>query len=105
MTGRKQFEVHEISADRDICELRYTCEVAFSRVTQMNGLKDVIPFKLLSLFDDMLHWGHAMVNIGQPLQKPAKWSEHVAAWGPAKMATGKDVDEDSASAKNNEEDV
>ncbi len=38
MTGRKQFEVHEISADRDICELRYTCKVAFSRVTQMNGL-------------------------------------------------------------------
>ena len=53
MTGRKQFEVHEISADRDICELRYTCEVAFSRVTQINGLKDVIPFELLSLFDDM----------------------------------------------------
>ena len=86
MTGRKQFEVHEILADRDVCELRYTCEVAFSRVTQINGLKDVIPFELLSLFDDMLHWGHAMVNIRQPLQKPAKWSAHdVAAWGPGSL--------------------
>ena len=42
LSGRDQFTEGEVSADRRICKLRYTCEVAFSRVTKTKGLRDVI---------------------------------------------------------------
>ena len=29
LRGRKQFTAEEVSADRTVCKLRYTCEVAF----------------------------------------------------------------------------
>ena len=48
LSGRSQFTAEEVSADRIICKLRYTCEVAFSRVTDSDGLKDVIPHRIMA---------------------------------------------------------
>ncbi|EJK69230.1 hypothetical protein THAOC_09527 [Thalassiosira oceanica] len=59
LRGRKQFTAEEVSADRTICKLRYTCEVAFSRVTQTKGLRDVISHDFFVTLDAMNHWGHA----------------------------------------------
>ena len=56
-----------VSADRTICKLRYTCEVAFSRVTDTRGLRDVIPHDFFATLDAMNHWGHANVNIKKPI--------------------------------------
>ncbi|EJK57584.1 hypothetical protein THAOC_22356 [Thalassiosira oceanica] len=67
LRGRKQFTAEEVSADRTICKLRYTCEVAFSRVTQTKGLRDVISHDFFVTLDAMNHWGHATVNIMKPL--------------------------------------
>lgn len=67
LSGRKQFTAEEVSADRTICKLRYTCEVAFSRVTDTNGLQDVISHDFFDILDAMNHWGHANVNIKRPL--------------------------------------
>ena len=69
LSGRKQFSSDEVSGDYEICKLRYTCEVAFSRVTLEAGLRDVIPFGFFSVLDAMNHWGHANVNILAPLKK------------------------------------
>jgi len=65
--GRKQFSAAEVSADRTICKLRYTCEVAFARVTRTKGLKDVIPDDFFPILDAMNDWGHASINIDAPL--------------------------------------
>jgi len=65
--GRLQFSVSEIKVDMDICKLRYTCEVAFARVTTIKGLKDRIPYWFFNDMDDMNHWGHAQVNLMRPL--------------------------------------
>jgi hypothetical protein len=67
LSGRSQFTAEEVSADRIICKLRYTCEVVFSRVTDSDGLKDVIPHSHYGMLDAMNHWGHANVNICRPL--------------------------------------
>ena len=67
LSGRKQFTEAEVSSDRTICKLRYTCEVAFSRVTQTKGLQDVISYDFFPLLDAMNHWGHAAVNLAAPL--------------------------------------
>lgn len=67
LAGRKQFSAAEVSADRTICKLRYTCEVAFARVTSTKGLKDVITDDFFPVLDAMNDWGHASVNIGAPL--------------------------------------
>ena len=69
LNGRLQFGAGEVSKDRDICKLRYTCEVAFARVVEEAGLRDVIPFHFFASLDAMNHWGHANVNLGAPLCK------------------------------------
>ena len=68
-SGRDQFTTDEVSADRRICKLRYTCKVAFSRVKKTKGPRNVISNDLFPLLDAMNHWGHAMVNLDAPLMK------------------------------------
>ena len=67
ISGRDQFTTEEVSADRKICKLRYTCEVAFSRVAKTKGLRDVISNDYFACLDAMNHWGHATVNLDAPL--------------------------------------
>ena len=67
LKGRSQFTSDEVGSDYEICKLRYTCEVAFSRVVQEAALQDVIPYHFFSIIDAMNHWGHANVNLGAPL--------------------------------------
>ncbi len=69
LSGRDQFTTDEISADRKICKLRYTCEVAFSRVTKTKGLRDVISNDFFSILDAMNHWAYATVNLDAPLMQ------------------------------------
>ena len=69
LSGRLQFSTSEVSDDWRICKLRYTCEVAFSRVTNEAGLKDVITAPFFKLLNAMNNWGHANVNLLQPLQR------------------------------------
>ena len=69
LSGRDQFTEGEVSADRRICKLRYTCEVAFSRVTKTKGLRDIILNDLFPLFDYMNNWAHATINLDKPLTK------------------------------------
>ena len=56
LSGRDQFTEGEVSADRIICKLRYTCEVAFSRVTKTEGLTDVISHEFFHLLDAVNSW-------------------------------------------------
>ena len=67
LSGRKQFSAEEVSSDRRICKLRYTCEVAFSRVVLEAGLQDVIPQHFYRLLEDMNQWAHANINLMKPL--------------------------------------
>ena len=67
--GRKQFTEGEVSSDRRICKLRYTCEVAFSRVTKTRALRDVISNDFFQHLDSMNHWAHATINLNKPLMK------------------------------------
>ena len=69
LSGRDQFTEGEVSADRRICKLRYTCEVAFSRVTKTKGLRDVISNDLFPLLDYMNDWVHITINLDKPLMK------------------------------------
>ncbi|KAL7501672.1 hypothetical protein ACHAWT_009484 [Skeletonema menzelii] len=69
LSGRDQFTTDEISADRKICKLRYTCEVAFSRVTKTKGLRDVISNDFFVILDAMNDWAHATVNLDAPLMQ------------------------------------
>jgi hypothetical protein len=77
--GREQFESAETQTDRIICKLRYTCEVAFSRVTDERALRDVIFYPFFSIVDHMVDWGHANNNLKQPLQKPKDYDAYFNA--------------------------
>jgi len=70
LSGRDQFSAGEIISDRRICQLRYTAETSFSRVTDTSGLQDVIPRSFFSLMQDMCDWGHAHMNLCKPLKAP-----------------------------------
>ena len=63
-----QFSSEDVQSDYGICKLRYSCEVAFSRVTDETALCDVIPFHFFAGLNAMNHWGHANVNLGKPLR-------------------------------------
>ena len=69
LSGRDQFTEGEVSSDRRICKLRYTCEVAFLRVTKREGLRDVISLDFFHQLDDMNDWAHATINLDKPLMK------------------------------------
>ena len=68
-SGREQFTEEDVLSDRRICKLRYTCEVAFSRVTKTRGLWDVISNDFSLHLDVINHWGHATINLDAPLMK------------------------------------
>ena len=65
-------EIFGSDGNRDLCRLRYTSEVAYSRATVQDGLKDVIPYHNLSILQHMHSWGHAMMNLRAPLRPPGK---------------------------------
>lgn len=69
LAGRNQFTAAELLDDMRICRLRYTCEVAFSRLTNEACLKDVVDWSMLWYLGAMVHWGHANVNLRKPLQQ------------------------------------
>lgn len=69
LSGREQFTTEEVSADRRICKLRYTCEVAFARVTKTHALRDVISNDFFQHLDAMNHWAHATINLDKPLMR------------------------------------
>lgn len=66
----KQFSMAQLQRDRKICELRYTCEVVFSRVTTEEVLSDVIPYTVLAHIEDAFAWAHANANLKKPLKMP-----------------------------------
>jgi hypothetical protein len=60
----------EIRNDRAKCKLRYTCEVAFARVTLEECLRDVVPYELFRILPHAQAWAHAMNNLAAPLSGP-----------------------------------
>jgi hypothetical protein len=71
LSGREQFSAGEIISDRRICQLRYTAETSFSRVTDTAGLQDVISRNFFTVLQDMCDWGHAHMNLCKPLKTPS----------------------------------
>ena len=69
-SSRKQFTLAELERDRKICELRYTCEVVFSRVTTEKIVSGVIPYSSLAHIEHAHCWAHAQANLRKPLKMP-----------------------------------
>ena len=69
LEGRDRFTAQEVQSDYETCKLRYTCEVAFSRVTSEACLRDVIPYDFFSSLNAICHWAHAHANLYGELQK------------------------------------
>ena len=65
-------ELEGAGGKKDTCTLRYSSEVAFSRDTIQDGVKDVIPYWNVALLPYLHAWGHAMMNIKRPLRLPGE---------------------------------
>ena len=70
LSGRARFTAGEVICDRRVCELRYGSETSFSRVTDTEGLRDIIPRGFFSIMQDMCDWGHAHANLCAPFHLP-----------------------------------
>lgn len=70
----KQYDVLELLDKRSICTTRYISEVPFARLVKMVGLRDIVPYKNLCQVPYMLEWGHAEMNLGNPIRKPGRSS-------------------------------
>jgi hypothetical protein len=74
MQGRRVKQHHETEMEpkRKLCNHRYTSEAGYSRYIDVDGLKDIVPYKNIALILYMLEWGHAMINLGKPLRLPGR---------------------------------
>lgn len=69
ISGRAQFTKSELVSDLRICQLRYTSEVVYSRVTDETCLTDVVRRGLWGVMGAAWDWGHANGNLLLPLQR------------------------------------
>ena len=69
IAGRAQFTHSELVSDLRVCQLRYTSEVVYSRVTDETCLTDVVRRGLWGIMDAAWDWGHANGNLLKPLQQ------------------------------------
>ena len=68
----KQHDVAELITKGNYCKLRHTSEVAFSFFECVDAVKDFVPQENISALPFALEWGHAHINLQQPLRKPGK---------------------------------
>lgn len=78
--GRDQFEVEEVIEDIDLCRLRYTSEVLFSRVTDSGILRGIIPVNRLAYIIEHLNYAYGHASLMQPLAYPDNWNEYVCKY-------------------------
>ena len=86
LSGRKQFTPDEIQSDLILCKLRYTAEVAFSRMTQgMKVLSGIIPRENFSIAAAANSFGHGIcMNFGRPLKQPYRFPQAYYEADPAR---------------------
>ena len=70
----KQYHQDELEPKQELCTARYPNEVGFSRIVDLDILKDVVPYENFTVLPYALEWGHAHLNLGLPLRKPGKSS-------------------------------
>ena len=78
--GRDQFEIEEVIEDIDLCRLRYTSEVLFSRVTDSGILRGIIPVHRLPFIIDQFNYAYGHANLMQPLAYPENWNEYICKY-------------------------
>jgi len=63
------FDLSQIGHNVNICQKKYTCEVVYSRVTDVPILYGKIPRQRFHLFDSIVGWAHGRANLCyEPLQ-------------------------------------
>ena len=73
--GNSQFSPQQMNHNLRSCQLRYTCEVVYSNVTNCIRLEGFFPRNLFHHFQDLCDWAHGRANMYLPLQMPAKNSD------------------------------
>ena len=64
-----QFNLSQTGHNVQICQKRYTCEVVYSRVTNVKALYGTIPRERFHLFEPLVGWGHGRSYLCyEPLQ-------------------------------------
>lgn len=74
--GHEQFSTEQIGHNLLACQLRYTCETVYSRVTNRHSLRGVIRRAKFEYFEDSCNWAHGRANLYHPLQMPAKYPNY-----------------------------
>lgn len=69
----KAFKCEQVGWNILACQLRYTCEVDFSRVTNRRSLYGKLRRCKFSYFEDLVGWAHGRANMYKPLQMPTKY--------------------------------
>jgi hypothetical protein len=80
VSSRSQFEVEEVIEDIDLCKLRYTSEVLFSRVTDCKLLEGIIPVHNLPYITHHLNYAYGRAKLMQPLACPENWSDYICKY-------------------------
>ena len=71
-----KFNPEQIRYNLSICQNRYTCEVVYARVAQIENLQGVLKREKFEWFETLMNWGHGHANLYLPLQMPLRHKEY-----------------------------
>jgi hypothetical protein len=64
-----QFNENQVGHNIEICQKRYTCEVVYSRITNVKALYGIIPRRRFRNMEPLIGWAHGRANLCyKPLQ-------------------------------------
>ena len=74
--GNNQFTKEKIGHNLRACQLRYTCETVYARITNRRTLYGFIKWQFFHHFQDACDWAHGRANLYLPLQMLAKYEAY-----------------------------
>jgi hypothetical protein len=71
-----KFDDDQIKTNLMMCQNRYSCEVVYARVAQVDNLNGIVKREKFPWFEDIMNWGHGRANLMQPIQMPARHRDY-----------------------------
>ena len=76
LLGNSQFTKEKVCHNLHVCQLWYSCETVYSRITNCQTLYGFIKHTFFYQLQDECDWAHGRANLYLPLQMPAKFGEY-----------------------------
>ena len=75
LLDREQFSTEELSKDLITCQLRYSAEAVFRRITDVKSVAGIVEYPFSPIFIDCHSWAHGRANLCKPWKQPRNYKD------------------------------